>query len=291
MKRAALFMVLFALFLLFTFPHELVVRRLLLARLPADVGITFSNVVPSLRPLGYRLSAVELTNDPFRARLDSVRVGIGWLGAPRFQLLACGGEMNGSVVRGTANDGGTSRNLVIELADIDPSLCLELGGPSIEGRFHGRIALAGLAAGNARDALGKAARSGSISLESENGVLSGYLPPSRATKPSGKRREPQPIGRWEFSRASIDAEIEGDRVAITRGEAEADGVRWEIDHASIIVAGQAPRMQVELTAQRLEDSARSKAIIGLLPKAVEKDGRRRYRLSGPLSSLQITGLK
>jgi hypothetical protein len=57
---------------------------------------------PSLRPLGYRLSAVELTRDPFRARLDSVRVGIGWLGAPSFQLLACGGEVNGSVVRGTA---------------------------------------------------------------------------------------------------------------------------------------------------------------------------------------------
>lgn len=291
MKRAALFTVLFALFLLFTFPHELVVRRLLLARLPADVGITFSNVAPSLRPLGYRLSAVELTRDPFRARLDSVRVGIGWLGAPSFQLLACGGEVNGSVVRGTANDGGASRDLVIALADIDPSLCLELGGPSIEGRFHGRITLAGLAAGNARDALGKAARSGSISLAGENGVLSGYLPAPRVTKPSGKRREPQPIGRWEFSRAGIEAEIKGDRVSVTRGEAEAEGVLWETDSASIVVAGQAPRVQAELTAKRLDDSARSKAIIGLLPKAAEKDGRRRYRLSGPLSSVQVTGLK
>lgn len=291
MKRAALFTVLFALFLLFTFPHELVVRRLLLTRLPADVGITFSNVSPSLRPLGYRLSAVELTRDPFRARLDSVRVGIGWLGAPRFQLLACGGEVNGSVVRGAANDGGASRDLVITVADIDPSLCLELGGPSIEGRFHGRIALAGLAAGNARDALGKVARSGSISLAGENGVLSGYLPAPRVTKPSGKRREPQPIGRWEFSRAGLEAEIKGDRVSVTRGEAEAEGVLWETDSAAIIVAGQAPRVQAELTAKRLDDSARSKAIFGLLPKAAEKDGRRRYRLSGPLSSVQFTGLK
>jgi type II secretion system protein N len=291
MKRAALFTVLFALFLLFTFPHELVVRRLLLTRLPADVGITFSNVSPSLRPLGYRLSAVELTRDPFRARLDSVRVGIGWLGAPRFQLLACGGEVNGSVVRGASNDGGASRDLVITVADIDPSLCLELGGPSIEGRFHGRIALAGLAAGNARDALGKVARSGSISLAGENGVLSGYLPAPRVTKPSGKRREPQPIGRWEFSRAGLEAEIKGDRVSVTRGEAEAEGVLWETDSAAIIVAGQAPRVQAELTAKRLDDSARSKAIFGLLPKAAEKDGRRRYRLSGPLSSVQFTGLK
>jgi type II secretion system protein N len=291
MKRAALFTVLFALFLLFTFPHELVVRRLLLARLPADVGVTFSNVSPSLRPLGYRLSTVEITHDPFRARLDSVRVGIGWLGAPRLQLLACGGEVNGAIVRGTANDGGASRDLVIELTDIDPSLCLELGGPSIEGRFHGRIALAGLAVGNARDALGKAARSGSISLEGENGVLSGYLPAPRVTKPSGKRREPQPIGRWEFSRASIEAAIKGDRVSVTHGEAEAEGVLWETDSASIILTGQTPRMQAELTAKRLDDSARSKAIIGLLPKAAEKDGRRRYRLTGPLSSVQVTGLK
>lgn len=291
MKRAALFTVLFALFLLFTFPHELVVRRLLLARLPADVGVTFSNVSPSFRPLGYRLSAVEITRDPFRARLDSVRVGIGWLGTPRFQLLACGGEVNGSVVRGTANDGGASRDLVIELADIDPSLCLELGGPSIEGRFHGQVALAGLAAGNARDALGKAARSVSISVKGENGVLSGYLPAPRVTKPSGKRREPQPIGRWEFSRATIEAEIKADRVSVTRGEAEAEGVLWETDNASIVLAGQAPRMQAELAAKRIDDSARSKAILGLLPKSSEKDGRRRYRLSGPLSSVQVTGLK
>lgn len=291
MKRVALFLVLLSLFLFFTFPHELVVRRLLLSRIPPDVGVMFSKVSPSLRPLGYRLLDVELSHDPIRARLDSVSVGVGWLGALRFDLRACGGTVDGSVVRGIANDGNSSRDLVIELSDIDPSACLELGGPSIEGRFHGRIALAGLAGGNARDVLGKLARSGSLSLEGENGVLSGYLPPSRSVKPSGKRREPQPIGRWEFARTSIDAEIKGDRLVVTRGEAEAEGLLWETETASIIVAGQSPRIQAELTAKRLDDSARSKAIIGLLPKSVEKDGRYRYRLSGPLSSVQVTGLK
>jgi type II secretion system protein N len=291
MKRAALFTVLLALFLLFTFPHDVVVRRLLLARLPADVHVTFAKVSPSLRPLGYRLSGVELSHDPFRARLDSVRVGLGWLGAVRFELVACGGTVEGSVVRGTSSEGGSSRDLVIEVTEIDPSACLDLGGPSIEGRFHGRIALVGLAAGNPRDALGKLARSVSISLAGENGVLSGYFPASRVTKPSGKRREPQPIGRWEFSRTSLEAEVEGDRLSVTRGEAEAEGVRWDTDSASIIFAGQTPRIQAELTAKRLDDSARSKAIFGLLPKAAEKDGQRRYRLSGPLSSVQITGLK
>jgi hypothetical protein len=91
-------------------------------------------------------------------------------------------------------------------------------------------------------------------------VLSGYLPAPRVTKPSGKRREPQPIGRCEFSRAGIEAEIKGDRVSVTRGEAEAEGVMWETDSASVLVAGQAPRVQAELTAKRLDDSARSKAI-------------------------------
>ena len=291
MKRAALFVLLFSVFLFLTFPHELIVRRLLLSRIPPDVGITFSRVSPSLRPLGYRLLNVELSHEPFRVRLDSMSVGIGWLGALQFRLVGCGGTVNGSFVRGTAKDGEPSRDLEIALAEIDPSLCLDLGGPSIEGRFHGRISLVGVGSGNPRDALGKLARSGSLSLEGENGVLSGYLPASRVVKPSGKRREPQPIGRWEFSRARIDAEIKADRLVVNRGEAEAEGLLWETDTASIIVAGQSPRIQAELTAKRLEDSARSKAIIGLLPKSAAKDGRYRYRLTGPLSSVQITGLK
>jgi type II secretion system protein N len=291
MKRAALFFVLFSVFLFLTFPHELVVRRLLLSRMPPDVGVTFSKVSPSLRPLGYRLLDVGLSHDPFRARLDSVSVGLGWLGALRFRVVACGGTVNGALVRGTASDGARSRNLEVQLSDIDPSQCVDLGGPSVEGRFHGRIVLVGVGSGNVREALGKLARSGSLSLEGENGVLSGYLPASRVVKPSGKRREPQPIGRWEFSRASIDAEIKADRIVVSRGEAEAEGLLWETAAASIIVAGQLPRVQAELTAKRVEDSARSKAIIGLLPKAAEKDGRYRYRLTGPLSSVQITGLK
>jgi type II secretion system protein N len=291
MKRAALFSALFVLFLFFTFPHELVVRGLFLSRLPADVGITFAKVSPSLRPLGYRLTDVELTHEPFRVRLDSVRVGLGWLGGLRFQLAGCGGSVDGAMVRGNANESGGSRDLVIQLTDIDPSKCLELGGPSIEGRFGGRITLAGVSAGTPRDALGKLARSASISLEGENGVLSGYLPASRAVKPSGKHREPQPIGRWEFSRASIDADIKGDRLVVSRGEAEAEGLLWETQTASVVLAGQTPRIQAELTAKRLDDSARSKAIIGLLPKAAEKDGRHHYRLSGPLSSIQVAGVK
>lgn len=78
---------------------------------------------------------------------------------------------------------------------------------------------------------------------------------------------------------------------VTRGEAEAEGLLWQTDNAAIVFSGQTPRMQAELTAKRLDDSARSKAILGLLPKAVEKDGRRRYRLTGLISSVQVTGLK
>jgi len=291
MKRVALFVALLSLFLFVTFPHELVVRRLVLSRLPPGLAVSFSDVSPSLWPLGYRLSDVEISHEPLRARMDSARIGVGWLGTLRFEVAACGGKVEGSLVRGTTTEGGRSRDLEVELADINPSACIDLGGPSIEGQFHGRIALAGLAAGNPRDAMGKLATSGSIDLEGENGVLSGYLPASRVAKPSGKRREPQPIGRWEFTRASITAEIKGDRLVVRRGEAEAEGLLWQTDDAAIVFSGQTPRMQAELTAKRLDDSARSKAILGLLPKAVEKNGRRRYRLTGPVSSVQVTGLK
>lgn len=291
MKRTALFLALFAVFLFFTFPHELVVRRLLLSRIPSDVGITFSRVSPSLRPLGYRLADVEIAHDPFRAKLDSVSIGLGWPAALRFDVVACGGTVSGKLVRGSTTDGSRSRNLDVDLAAIEPSQCLELGGPSIEGRFHGRITLVGVGDGNTREALGRLARSGSLSLSGENGVVSGYFPASRSVKPSGKRRDPQPIGRWEFSHIAIDAQIEPNRVVIDRGEAEAEGLSWETNSATITLAGQLPRIQAELTAKRLDDSARSKAIIGLLPKSAPKNGRYRYRLSGPLSGVQITGLK
>jgi type II secretion system protein N len=291
MKRAALFLALFAVFLFFTFPHELVVRRLLLSRIPPDVSINFSDVSPTLHPLGYRLTSVELSHDPFHAKLDSVSIGFSWLGKLRLDVVACGGNVSGRLLRGSTTDGGRSRDLEVDLSAIEPSRCLDLGGPSLEGRFHGRITLVGVGDGNAREALGKLARSGSISLEGENGVVSGYFPASRSLKPSGKRREPQPIGRWEFSRVAIDAAIKPDRVVIERGEAVAEGLSWETGVASIILAGQTPRVQAELIARRLEDSARSKAIIGLLPKAAAKDGRYRYRLSGPVSAVQITGLK
>jgi hypothetical protein len=224
--------------------------------------------------------------------LGSLRIGIDWLGTPTFRIEACGGSVDGRLVRGNSRDGATTRDLTIQLTDVDPSGCLELGGPSIEGRFAGQITLVDVAHGNPREALGKLARSGSVTLEGRDGVLSGYLPASRVVKPSGKRREPQPIGRWEFSHLSVDAEMKTDRITVTRGEAEAEGVAWATKEASVVLGGpQPPRLQAELMAKPLEDSARAKAIIGLLPKAADKDGWRHYRASGPLSSIQLGGIK
>ena len=289
MRRALVFFGLLLVFLAWTFPHELVVRRLLSSQLGSSgLEATVVAVKPSLWPLGYRLDGLALSREGFRAEIDSVHVGVGFTGNLSFDADACAGILRGSLERTHADDGGTMRNLEVHFDDVDPSTCLELGGPAVGGKFSGVLALQGIGRGKQASEI---ARAGSLTLEGRDGSVSGTLPSTRITKPSGKRREPQPIGRWEFARLSIDARLADSRIVVTHANAEAEGLEWETGAAKVDLGRGTPRVEVELRAKRLDDSARSKAILALLPKSAEKDGWRRYRIVGTPSSLQLAGLK
>lgn len=291
MKRALAFLLLMLVFLAMTFPHELIVKRLAARRLPASVDLSFRSVRPSLLPLGYRLSDVVVEDDSVRGELTTLRVGLGLLGGIAFDANACGGTIDGHLDSSNRDDGKVDRDLEIRFASVDPSTCLVLDGPNLAGTFNGTVSLSGLGRGSGPAPLARIVRAGTFAIDAVDGSVSGYLPSSRRAKPSGKRAEPQPIGRWEFASLAIEGAIETDRITISRGRAEAEGVAWETVSANLVTAGPSPKVQVELRARRVDDSARSKAILGLLPKAVEREGWRRYRVSGGLSSIQISGVK
>ena len=289
MKRALVFGALLVAFVLWTFPHELVVRRVLASRLEGTgIDITLDRVRPQLWPFGYRVDGLVASRDSLRAEVDSLHVGIGLAGGVRFDADACAGALRGRLVRGGDIDGRASRDLELRFDDIDPSTCLDLAGPSVGGRFSGALTLTGVGRGKASATL---ARAGALTLDGHEGSLSGTLPGSRPSKPSGKSREPQPIGRWEFTRVHVDARLDAGRIVISNADAEAEGLVWEADDAKIDLSRATPRVDVELRAKRLDDSPRSKAILALLPKAAEKDGWRRYRIVGTPSSLQLAGLR
>ena len=289
MKRALGFGALFVAFLVWTFPHELVVRRLLTSRLTGSgVEVTLTAARPQLWPIGYRLDGVSVARDGLKAEIDTLRVGFGFTGGLRFDADACAGVLHGTVARGRNADGGRSRNLEMRFDDVDPSTCVELTGPAVDGKFSGVLMLEGLGKGSQSAEIAKA---GSLALDGREGSLSGYLPSARPAKSPGKHREPQPIGRWEFTSVHVDAKLADGRIVIEQGEAEAEGLAWETGDAKIDLSRATPRLDVQLRAKRLDDSARSKAILALLPKAVEKDGWRRYRIVGTTSSIQLAGLK
>jgi hypothetical protein len=104
---------------------------------------------------------------------------------------------------------------------------------------------------------------------------------------------PQPIGSWEFTRASLRAHVEGAEVVIDDGSAEAEGLHWELSGGRLAPGlASRTRINVDLRARKVDDSPRAKAVLGLLPRAGEDaNGWRRYRISGTLDAPRIVGLK
>ena len=291
MTRAAAFAFLLLFFVALTFPHELVVRRVLASRLPPAVSVSFETVRPSLRPLGYRLQGVVVVDPPYRATIEILRAGVGLFGGVLLHAELCNGIVSATLARVSSTDGRPARNATVRFDGIDPSLCLELGGPMLSGGFSGTVDLEAIGRGSGAPPFGRIARTGRFSLAGGGGILSGYLPASRHPRPSGKPTEPQPIGQWEFAHIALEGEIRGDRIIVTHGKAEAEGLAWETKSAAFISTTATPRVQAEIRARRLDESGRSKAILGLLPKTPEKGGWRYYRVSGGVSSVQIAGVR
>jgi type II secretion system protein N len=289
MKRALLFLVLLLAFVVLTFPHRLLVERMLAQKLAnTDLEVRFAKVRPSWPP-GYALEDVDIEHGAYSVRLDELRfAATPFSDKLRFRALGCGGAIVGLV--GT-EDG--VRELQVRFSDIDPSSCAHLDTLVVAGRIKGRIELSGLGAGHPAGMIGRAAEAGTVRVDASGGNVSGHLPapPGKAAAGPGMA-----IGSWGFDSARIEAHVEDGRdIVVDTLAARAEGVEWQVPSARLAAgrgARDAPSITASLRARSTDASTRSKAILGLLPQAGENDeGWRRYRISGTLDAPKIIGLR
>ena len=288
MKRFALFAVLLVAFLVWTFPHKLLIERALDGRLQkAGLEVEIGAVRPSLWPIGYKLSDLSLSRGAYALSMDSLHVGFGPFSGVRVEADACGGVVKGGEFASEDGDG-----LELAFRGIDPATCLKLDGIVLRGDFEGSFSVAGLGRNRAKNALGGGAHAGELRIAGTSGVVSGHLPAPSSSKPGQKQREPRPIGEWEFARARLDATLEEGDIVVRSADAEAEGVEWVLAGGRISRRGGTMDVQAELRARKLDDTPRAKAVLALFPRASEKDdGWRTYRISGPVSAPQIIGMR
>ncbi len=289
MKRTLAFVALLIAFVFWTFPHRMIVERALSNRL-GGTGVAYSiDEISWAWPVGYRLDGVTLGTATYSTKLDSLWMGLGIFSRRLdFEAAGCGGQLEGSI------DGDPQgRRLSVVFSDIDPSSCARLDALVVGGRIDGALTLAGLGGGQRTGVLGRTAASGTIEVNANGGTVSGHLP-SRAPAKADGTPTGLAIGSWEFNDAHLKAHVnDGNDLVVDTFTARAEGVEWRVASGSLL-GGQGGRVGVNasMEARRLDESGRSKAIIGLLPKAGENDqGWRRYRLSGTLDAPKIIGLR
>lgn len=270
MLRFLLFVVAFVVGLALTAPLERWLLPLLEEPLAATGIVLRLDTLRLALPAGLRATGVELDADGAGVSVDSVYVGL----TRSFEARACGGTLAGSARQGA---------VTIRLAGVDPSKCLRIGRLALAGRIDADASVRGFELGSSWT--DRALRA-DIDLRSEGGVLSGYAPMADAA--GGE----VPIGEWDYDEVVLRGQYERGRFAVSEGRALASGVEWQLLGASLDGAGPSAEVRIDLRARVADDSARAKALIGLMPKATpDADGWRRYRVLGPVSGLRVLGLE
>jgi hypothetical protein len=176
--------------------------------------------------------------------------------------------------------------------DADPARCLDLADLRVSGTFGGELQLDGLGDIVAKESSASYPNSGRLVIEGKSGTVSGSLPIA-GMAPGKKPQSGTPIGEWTFTRAELNATLADGDVLLERAHADAEGVAWELTKGRAQLApGRQVRINADLRVRRLDDSGRSKGILGMLPKSGEDpEGWRHYRLAGSLDAPRLIGLK
>ncbi len=270
MKRLALFVALLTVFLLLTFPHQILIRRLVSKPLAAS-GIEVSMAKAGFAlPLGYRVRALRAAKGPYGVTLGSVYMSL----SRRVSAKACGGSVEGRIGSFSAPQ------LELELDGIDPSLCLELGGLDLAGDFAGTVEISGRP--------GTEGGSGSLNITANEVSVSGKLPEAAGEAvPAGLD-----IGQWRLSDVALEAAFTGYRVEISSARALIEGLEYELAAtlAEPTRARAAP-LGGQLRVRAATPTNRGKVLLGMLPKARERAGGwRAYRVGGTVAKPFISAM-
>lgn len=272
MTRLLLFGLLFTVFVVLTAPLERYLKPYLDEQLGRG-GLTLElKTVRMALPAGIQATDLRVGAGPFSLDLDSLYVSV----LRSFAARMCGGRVDGKA---------DSDSVELQAAGINPSRCLQIGRLRLDGAFAGSLSVTGISV--LRGALGEQTEA-HVTIHTDGGSIGGYVP---AAVENGT--EEVPIGEWEFQQAALDAAWRGGKLEIREGRALTDGVVWELLGASLAPRdGDRPEVRVDFRARIAEDSARAKALIGLMPRAGEDAGGwRHYRVVGPLASMKLIGLQ
>ncbi len=263
MLRALLFVAAFVVALLLTAPLErwvLDAAREPLAATGAELSV---RSVRLALPAGVRATGVSVAAGQNGLDVDSLYVGITrW-----FEAEACGGRLEGSFRGGT---------LALEFHGIDPSRCLRVGRLELASSLDGALVLDGIDVARPTEAGPSGAR---LDVTSGGGTFGGIL------VGAGQGGADLPLGEWEFEDLVLHATLEDGRLDVREGRAETSGVVWELLDVQLPSRG---AIRVGFRTRQLEDTPRSRALVGLMPRAAaDAAGWRNYRVTGTLASPRV----
>lgn len=269
MRTLLLFVVAFAIGLVLTAPLE----RWLLPAVRDPLAAAGAELrVGGLRfalPLGVRATDVGIDMRGLGISFDNFYVGL----TRSFTADACGGHLSGQL---------SGRSLHVDLAGIDPSRCLRVGKLALESTLDGTVSVDGIDLRHpGPDGIGRA----HIDVTSEGGIFGGIL------EHAGRDGSDVPLGEWEFNDLVLKASIEDGKLEIEEGHTMTSGVEWEVVGGSLPSAGSKNGLRIDFRARQVEDTPRSRALIGLMPRApADGNGWHNYRVTGSLASPRVIGV-
>jgi len=263
--RLLLFAVAFVIGIALTAPLE----RWILPRLRGPLAAVGADLrVDKLRfalPFGLRASGVGLETAAAGIGIDSLYVGL----TRSFAGEACGGKVDGHI---------GSRSLSMHLSAFDPSRCLHVGKLELESALDGSLSVDGL---ELLRPVPDDTTAAHIDVSSSGGVFRGVIP--RA----GSGGTDLPLGEWEFSDLVLRATLARGELTVEEGHTNTSGVEWELIGAALSSKARGG-LRVDFRARQVEDTPRSRALIGLMPRAtVDSGGWRNYRVVGSLAAPRV----
>lgn len=220
-------------------------------------------------PAGIRASGVGIDAEAGGFDIDSLYVGI----TRAVEADACGGHLSGRVDR---------ESLAFDLDRIDPSKCLRIGKLALTSTLSGKVSVDGLDLLDPRPDAPVKAR---IDVTSDGGTFGGIL------EHANRDGSDLPLGEWEFNSLVLHATLDRGEVEVEEGHAETSGVEWELLGAKLPAPGERGNLRVDFRVKQVEDTPKSRALIGLMPKgSVDSKGWRNFRVTGTLAQPRVVAV-